>query len=792
MNTELPIQVSAIRAEEGRTLTSPEYALVLSLSEGVSLWGAQDAPVPAGTLLFLAPFSGRKLHMATGSHVIYAVIPSETLESLMGIPKRATMTLLQNGSDSAREKLIEYFDIVCNHRSVSPLTRTRVAYELLSALEPSIANEISPSQKPEAQTSTRIPHMLSFVEENFRKPLQLSDLAEEFSVSRQYVSTVFHRELGVPFSEYLTNLRLEEAHRLLLTTSENITTVCQESGFPNLKALNQAFRARYGLSPKEFRKQRIAPMEPAAPDAHALRDVNQLLRPYRLVYQKYETAVHAEELVAVGEGTPLRPCWDILNIDNAAACLQSSVQESLLAVQRELGFRYVRLLNLFSVETTPFIPSQGRHRFTDYLRVMEFFKKLDLTPILVLGENYSVMVDGVMLSEGYQMSPAEWYAYLAEILEVSVSRWGMEWVSRWRFEFHFPENLFGQDSRGCFIDLFEKSAAMIREKLRSAQIGGPAIPVDGAHLPRLKQWLREVVERKIPVDYISVELWADFTYKKEEFAGFLGERHENHMLDAIQNADNGLPVQKIQLLRSLMAQYGVEELPICVAALGITKYQAAAAQQGGHCAAFLVKSNLDLMEQVEGIGCWKALSSETEYADEYQIIGSGCGLMSRYDLRNINWYGQVFLTGLMPFVLQKGMNSIVTTDRNGSFAVILHNCKSYSPWFCKHYLDARALDFEDPRLYTSGAALEQTIRLVGVKPGAYRVEQHLVGDHHGCVSAVLRQMGSVHVPGEHEVEYLYGQSLPFQHAYQVEASDSLDFAVTLQANEVMLLRIHPI
>ncbi len=792
MNTELPIQVYAIRAEEPRTLSSSEYALVLALSDGIWLRGAQDTPVQAGTLLFLAPFSGRKLHLAVGSHALYAVIPADLLESLMGIPKRAAMTLLQNGSSSAREKLIEYFDIVCNRRSVSPLTRTRVAYELLSALEPSISDEIAASQKSPAQSSTRIPHMLAYVERNFRKPLQLSDLAEEFSVSRQYVSTVFHRELGVSFSEYLTNLRLEEAHRLLLTTSDNITTVCQDSGFPNLKAFNQAFRARYGVSPKEFRKQKITPMEPSVPDAHALRHVNQLLRPYRLVYQKYETAVHTEELVAVGNGTPLHACWDILNIDNAADCLQSSVQESLEAMQQELGFRYVRLLNLFSYDTTPFIPSQKRHRFTDYLRAMEFFRKNNLTPILVLGESYSIMVDGLLLSDGYQMAPEDWYAYLREILEVSVSRWGASWVSQWRFEFHMPETLFGQDSLENFMDLFQRSASIIREILPGAQIGGPAIPVDNLHLPRLRTWCREIKARKLDVDFFSVELWADYTYKKETFSGFMGERRETHTLDTVQNADNALPMQKLQQLRALMEQHGFGELPIYISALGITKYQAAGAQRGGHCAAFLIKSNLDLMDQVAGIGCWKALSSETEFADEYEIIGSGCGLTSRYDLKNINWYGQVFLTGLMPYLLRKGINSIVTTDRSGSYAVILHNCKNYSGWFCKHYLEESALDFENPRLYTSSAALEQTVRLIGVKPGTYRVEQHLIGDHHGCVSAVLKQMGCIHLPGDHEIGYLAGQSLPYQHTYQVEAAESLDFAVTLQANEVMLLRIYPV
>lgn len=49
----------------------------------------------------------------------------------------------------------------------------------------------------------------------------------------------------------------------------------------------------------------------------------------------------------------------------------------------------------------------------------------------------------------------------------------------------------------------------------------------------------------------------------------------------------------------------------------------------------------------QGIGCWKALNNESEYLEENQIVGNGCGLIGRFDLKNINWYAQIFLTGLM-------------------------------------------------------------------------------------------------------------------------------------------------
>ena len=341
------------------------------------------------------------------------------------------------------------------------------------------------------------------------------------------------------------------------------------------------------------------------------------------------------------------------------------------------------------------------------------------------------------------------------------------------------------------MELMEQSISIIREKLPEIRIGGPALPVDHTRRKRLDTWFREVSRRGLALDFVSVELWSDYVHSREALEGPFGEPRQIHTLRSLHNADDALPVQKTLQIRQLMQQHGLGSLPLYISAFGITKYQASAAQWGGHCGAYLIKCNLELNELADGIGCWKAFSDETEYDDEYQILGSGCGLMGRYNLKNINWYAWHFLTGLMPYVLFRGMNCIVTTDRKGSFAVIVHNCKNYSGYFCRRYLEASARNYSDPRLYTSTAALEQTVRLQGARPGQYIVTQHLIGDHHGCVSTVLRQIGQMRIPGDHETEYLYGQSLPYQHAYRVEAAGSLDFTVTLQANEVMLLRIHP-
>lgn len=177
--------------------------------------------------------------------------------------------------------------------------------------------------------------MIEYLEAHFREPVQLADPGPCIFRSRQYHFNHFHRELGVPFSEYLLKLRLDEAVRLLLTTDQTITEIAEQSGFPNLKSLNQSFRAKYGASPKEYRQSKasVSAVIPRPPASNVLQDVNQLLRPYRLVYRKNEEAVRVADIIETGNGTPLSPHWDILNVDNCFECLQTSVQESLAQIQ---------------------------------------------------------------------------------------------------------------------------------------------------------------------------------------------------------------------------------------------------------------------------------------------------------------------------------------------------------------------------------------------------------------------------------------------------------------------------
>ena len=86
-----------------------------------------------------------------------------------------------------------------------------------------------------------------------RYPASLGKLATAAAMSRSHFSHTFHAVAGVALRDYVRDLRLQHAHRLILSSQLSLTDVAIESGFYDLPHFDKAFRQRIGVSPREYR-----------------------------------------------------------------------------------------------------------------------------------------------------------------------------------------------------------------------------------------------------------------------------------------------------------------------------------------------------------------------------------------------------------------------------------------------------------------------------------------------------------------------------------------------------------
>jgi YesN/AraC family two-component response regulator len=95
---------------------------------------------------------------------------------------------------------------------------------------------------------------LVFMREHFPEAIRLIDVAREAGLSRFHFCRLFHHDTGVPFHEYLHDLRVTRAKALLADRYLRVSEVAYAVGFNDLSHFDRIFRKIVGYSPSEYRR----------------------------------------------------------------------------------------------------------------------------------------------------------------------------------------------------------------------------------------------------------------------------------------------------------------------------------------------------------------------------------------------------------------------------------------------------------------------------------------------------------------------------------------------------------
>ena len=106
----------------------------------------------------------------------------------------------------------------------------------------------------EASGNGAVLSALREIEENYRTA-DLTRLAGELHVSLPYLSAAVHRATGRTFKELLLEKRLSKAAQLLRETRLTTQDIILAVGYENTSYFYRVFRARFGVTPKEYRRQ---------------------------------------------------------------------------------------------------------------------------------------------------------------------------------------------------------------------------------------------------------------------------------------------------------------------------------------------------------------------------------------------------------------------------------------------------------------------------------------------------------------------------------------------------------
>lgn len=104
----------------------------------------------------------------------------------------------------------------------------------------------------EAQRLVR--QAMAYLHEHYAEPISREDLARRVGLSDDYLTSCFHKELGLTPIAYLNRYRVQQAKQLLAYTHKSITEIALDVGFSNSSYFSRIFRRETGMSPEAYRR----------------------------------------------------------------------------------------------------------------------------------------------------------------------------------------------------------------------------------------------------------------------------------------------------------------------------------------------------------------------------------------------------------------------------------------------------------------------------------------------------------------------------------------------------------
>lgn len=93
-----------------------------------------------------------------------------------------------------------------------------------------------------------------YIKQKYAAPISLDEVSSYVNLNAAYFSSVFKKETGQSFSEYLTMVRIRKAKELLLDAERTVLEISDLVGYSDEKYFSRIFRKTVGLSPSEYRK----------------------------------------------------------------------------------------------------------------------------------------------------------------------------------------------------------------------------------------------------------------------------------------------------------------------------------------------------------------------------------------------------------------------------------------------------------------------------------------------------------------------------------------------------------
>jgi len=162
--------------------------------------------------------------------------------------ERAFVTPLDSALMAATLRFLRATNSGADRRVLAPIHLQEMIYRVLQAEQYARLLEIAASKA----ASNPVSEVIAFVQQNMSKPLTVSDMAEQVSLSPSAFSHLFREVTGKSPYQFVKEMRLNRARELLIEGRLTVTQVSRAVGYPSISHFINEFRDRFGAAPRAY------------------------------------------------------------------------------------------------------------------------------------------------------------------------------------------------------------------------------------------------------------------------------------------------------------------------------------------------------------------------------------------------------------------------------------------------------------------------------------------------------------------------------------------------------------
>lgn len=675
-----------------------------------------------------------------------------------------------------RELILEYVKESAGNECLE----RSLLYKLLACLtkEFSVQEENRWDQTP--GENRRLQQILHYISRNFSGNISLSDLAEKMYISSSTLSRYFKKQTGVYFADYVNQTRLKHAVQNLLYTEDSITKIAVDSGFSNLSVFNRLFKKTYGATPNEYRKKLKLSNIQNETEKEEIKD--KLREEFS---EKEDKTVYAE--AEVTEGKKYKKVWGYaINVGSVNTLLLANTQYHVIYLTENLGFRYVRLWNIFS---TQMMMTDGIHienfNYDQTDIVFDFLVNHNILPFLDFGIRPKTAVYNIDSyiyygDESVEFQTREiWEKAVTGFIRHMIERYGKENVSRWVFELSYDMD----HKTPCYIsenysffDAYSFLYHTVKGMLPDAEVGGPMAITRSAN-EFVKDFLRMSRKEQCVPDFVSILL---FPYiSEQETEGFIYGKAED---DSFEN-------DEVDKIRDVMKEEGVE-CRLYISEWNYTISSRSYLNDSCFRASYYTDRIVRLWGKADMIIIWMASDWVSNYYDVKGVTNGGNGLLTKDTICKPAYYAIQFLNTLGGELLKKGDHYLITRKEANNYYILLFN---YTALGGDYLIYEKGM--EDPgqisMIYEGQSPMEIRISLKPMRADRYVIKRRTINPKEGSLLWEWRKFEFNNTLTSQEVKYIRQICFPRISLKKQETENGiLEIQEKVGLHEIVLIHIY--